>query len=123
MVSENYREFEATDPFGAKWRVAFVWLQNAISIRHADAVDVKFNTHDGVSAGEKVIALPHPVLRALASRHSRALNDAWCMKLAAIHLRGMIESAEDLDKTLVSMTEADIEAANNKLEAERSKAA
>ena len=39
----NYREFEAgPDPFGRKYQVYFKWLQTAISMRHADTVDVKF---------------------------------------------------------------------------------
>ena len=39
----NFRQFEAgPDPFGRKFQVFFKWLQTAISIRHADTVDVKF---------------------------------------------------------------------------------
>ena len=39
----NFREFEAgPDPFGRKYQVMMKWLQTAISIRHADTVDVKF---------------------------------------------------------------------------------
>ena len=37
---ENYRRFDVADPFGRTWIVEYKWLQNAISIRHADAVDV-----------------------------------------------------------------------------------
>ena len=40
---ENFRKFNAgPDPFGRTWNVEFRWLQTAISIRHADTVDVKF---------------------------------------------------------------------------------
>ena len=43
----NYREFDAgPDPFGRKFHVFFKWLQTAISIRHADTVDVKFVLED-----------------------------------------------------------------------------
>ena len=39
----NFRQFEAgPDPFGRKFQVMFKWLQTAISMRHADTVDVKF---------------------------------------------------------------------------------
>ena len=43
----NFRQFEAgPDPFGRKFQVYFKWLQTAISIRHADTVDVKFVLED-----------------------------------------------------------------------------
>ena len=36
-MPENFRAFEAgPDPFGQTWQVEFRWIQNAISIRHAD---------------------------------------------------------------------------------------
>ncbi len=101
---ENFREFDAgPDPFGKTWHVEFVWLQTAIAIRHADAVDVKFFLSDGERKLEKVIALPHAALRRIAERRGRALSDPWCSRLAALHLKHMIESAEDMEKTLVSV--------------------
>ena len=43
----NFRQFEVgPDPFGRKWQALFKWLQTAISIRHADTVDVKFLLSD-----------------------------------------------------------------------------
>ena len=43
----NFRQFEAgPDPFGRKFQVYFKWLQTAISLRHADTVDVKFVLED-----------------------------------------------------------------------------
>jgi len=43
----NFRQFEAgPDPFGRKFQVFFKWLQTAISLRHADTVDVKFVLED-----------------------------------------------------------------------------
>ena len=101
---ENFREFEVgPDPFGRKWKVHFRWLQTGISIRHADTVDVKF----GVSADsepfeERVIALPHTALLAVSKKIGHPLTDAWCLKLAALHLTHMIETAEDIEKTLVT---------------------
>jgi hypothetical protein len=115
-MPENSRRFEAgPDPFERIWQVEFRWLQTAISIRHADTVDVKFViwTRDE-ERQERVIALPHPDLLALSRETGHPLTDAWCMKLAASHLRRMIESGEDLEKVLVTLTAADLhQAAQN----------
>jgi len=110
---QNFRSFEAgPDPFGRTWKVNYVWQQNAISIRHADAIDVKFTLEDGDIRDEKVIALPHPALLELSARLGRPLNDAWCARLAAAHLARMIESGEDVEKALVTMSAADMEQAS-----------
>jgi hypothetical protein len=101
---ENFRRFQTeADPFGHVWEVEFRWQQNGISIRHADTVDVKFNvwTTDEPKQ-EKVIALTHPDLLKLSTETGHPLTDAWCMKLAALHLKHMIESDEDMEKTLVT---------------------
>ncbi|MBM3814506.1 MAG: hypothetical protein FJW20_23010 [Acidimicrobiia bacterium] len=113
---DNFREFQAgPDPFGLNWRVTFVWQQTGISIRHSDSVDVKFVIDDGEVKEEKVIALMHPLLLKMSQRTGQRLSDAWCMKLAALHLKRMIETGEDLEKTLVTMSEQDMEAADNAL--------
>ena len=112
-MADNFRRFQAgPDPFGRTWEVEFRWLQTGISIRHADTVDVKFVmwTRDEPKQ-ERVIALPHPLLLALGEKPGHALTDAWCLKLAAAHLKYMIESGEDLEKTLVTLGEADLERA------------
>ena len=104
-MTENYRRFEVgPDPFGRNWIVEFRWLQTGISIRHADTVDVKFQLMCGEDAQEKVIALPHPDLLALSKEMERPLTDPWCMKIAALHLRHMIETDEDMEKTLVTVS-------------------
>jgi hypothetical protein len=114
---ENFRLFEAgPDPFGRTYQVAFRWQQNAISIRHSDSVDVKFEIMQGEDAEERVIALPHPLLLDFAEKSGRTLTDAWCMKLAALHLKYMIESDRDMDKNLVTVTREDLERANRQLE-------
>jgi hypothetical protein len=125
---DNIRRFEAgPDPFGRTWQVEFRWLQTGISIRHADTVDVKFVlwTADGDEAenqasggavqgtdgapdnaqekAEKVIALPHPLLLELSRETGHPLTDPWCMRLAARHLREMIETGDDVEKTLVTL--------------------
>lgn len=104
-MSDQSRLFEAgPDPFGRMWKVQFRWLQTGISIRHADTVDVKFFVSpNGAAAEEKIIALPHPALLKLTG-DGRKLTDSLCMRLAAAHLRRMIETSEDMDKTLVTVT-------------------
>jgi hypothetical protein len=110
---ENFRRFTAgPDPFGRKWEVEFRWLQTGISIRHADTVDVKFILWtEGEERQEKVLALRHPDLLALSAKTGHALTDPWCLKLAATHLKHMIESGEDLEKTLVTLSPGDLERA------------
>ena len=110
---ENFRHFEVGPGLdGRTWRVNLVWLQTAISIRTADAVDVKFVLADGEITEEKVIALPHPILRQTAKAKGHPITDPWCMQLAARHLKWMIETGEDLEKNLVTMSMADLERAD-----------
>jgi hypothetical protein len=112
-MPENIREFQVgPDPEGRTWIVKFVWLQTAISIRHADAVDVKFLLSDGAFTDERVIALPHPLLREVSRQRGQPITDPWCMRLAAMHLKHMIETGEDMEKTLVTASRADLERAD-----------
>ena len=106
-MNDQSRLFEAgPDPFGRIWKVQFRWLQTGISIRHADTVDVKFFvTPDGGVPEEKVIALPHPALLKITSQRGHKLTDPFCMRLAAAHLKHMIETSEDMEKTLVTVPE------------------
>lgn len=103
-MSDYYRTFEAgPDPFGATWKVEFRWAQNGISIRHADTVDVKFEISNGDIREEKVIALPHKLLLQASHDTGHAVTDPWVNRIAAMHLKRMIESAEDIEKTLVTL--------------------
>lgn len=115
-MPDNSRRFEAgPDPFGRIWEVEFRWLQTAISIRHSDTVDVKFVIWtDGEPKQERVIALPHAGLLALSRETGHPLTDPWCLKLAASHLRRMIETGEDLEKTLVTLSSRDLAEAAQK---------
>lgn len=109
-MPDNFRRFQAgPDPFGRMWEVEFRWLQTGISIRHADTVDVMFYlwTEDEAKQ-EKVVALPHPGLLVLSKETGHALTDAWCLKLAATHLKAMIKSGEDWEKTLVTLSLEDL---------------
>ena len=116
-MSDQSRLFDAgPDPFGRMWKVQFRWLQTAISIRHADTVDVKFFvTPTGGEIEEKVIALPHPTLLELTAKKGRKLTDPLCMRLAAAHLRYMIETSEDMDKTLVTVSPQELVAYDKQL--------
>lgn len=106
----NFRVFQAgPDPRGRLWQVEFLWLQTAISIRHSDTVDVKFLLACAEERLEKVIALPHPDLRALAAKLDRPITDAWCAKLAARHLEHMLETDQDMEKPLVTCTAEELE--------------
>jgi len=112
-MSENYRRFQAgPDPFGRTWDVEFRWLQNGISIRHSDTIDAKFVVWTaGEEKTEKIIALPHLALLALAAKTGHSITDPWCLKLAAKHLKRMISTAEDLEKTIVTVSSAELEMA------------
>ncbi len=109
-MQETFRRFSAgPDPFGRTWEIEFRWLQTGISIRHADTVDVNFLLWAaGEERTEKVIALPHPGLLALSKETGHALTDPWCHKLAAKHLVHMIESGEDFEKSLITLSQADL---------------
>jgi hypothetical protein len=109
---ENFRAFETgPDPFGRTWKLTFLWQQNAISIRHADTIDVKYQLEtEGEERVEKVIALPHPLLLRVSQAGGRTISDSWCMKLAGLHLVHMISTWEDMDKTLVTLNGKQLEA-------------
>ncbi|MBS1854851.1 MAG: hypothetical protein JST11_05765 [Acidobacteria bacterium] len=106
----NFREFEAgPDPFGRKFQVLLKWLQTAISIRHADTVDVKFIlTGDDAARSEKTIALPHASLQEVSRETNRPVDDAWCGRIAALHLIDLVATGEDMEKDLVTLTRAEI---------------
>jgi len=87
-ISEYYRTFEAgPDPFGATWKAEFRWAQNAISIRHADTIDVKFEITCGEIHEEKIIALPHPMLLKASHATEQPVTDPWVNRIAALHLK------------------------------------
>lgn len=101
-MTANPRKFECTDPFGRKWTVSLRWLQNAISIRHADAVDVKWDLvcSDGTQL-ERVVALHHPTLLEVCKRNNRQLTDSLCIRLAGAHLKACLSNWEDTEKVII----------------------
>ena len=103
MLIQNFREFQAgPDPFGRVWQVEFKWLLTAITLRHSDSVDIKFVLRSDDTKIEKTIALWHTDLLELSAKTGRPLSDAWCSRLAALHLKYMIETGEDMEKSLVT---------------------
>jgi hypothetical protein len=106
----NFRQFEAgPDPFGRKYQVMFKWLQTAISLRHADTVDVKFILdEEGGARSEKTIALPLPDLLKVSNELRRQLDDPWCARLAELHLVHLISTGEDMEKDLVTVEYPDL---------------
>jgi hypothetical protein len=107
----NYRQFEAgPDPFGRRYQVYFKWLQTAISLRHADTVDVKFVLEDeAANKTEKTIALQHADLLRISNDAGRKMDDPWCARLAEMHLIYLISTGEDMEKDLVTVPFADLQ--------------
>ena len=107
---QNFRQFEAgPDPFGRKFQILFKWMQTAISLRHADTVDVKFILVDDQGGRtEKTMALPHADLLRVATEAGRQVDDPWCSRLGAMHLRRLVETGEDMEKDLVTLSAADM---------------
>jgi hypothetical protein len=106
---ESFRHFPAgPDPFGRGWQVRFKWLQTAISLRHSDTVDVKFVLQNDGERVEKTIAMPHKDLLALSQQTGQLMTDPWCARLAALHLKHMVETGEDLEKDLVTLSPAQL---------------
>ena len=114
----NFRQFEAgPDPFGRKFQVLFKWIQTAISIRHSDTVDVKFIlVDDNAGRVEKTIALPHAALLTVSGEIGRKMDDAWCSRLAALHLKSIIETGEDMEKDLVTPSFEQLQISNTRLQ-------
>jgi hypothetical protein len=114
---QNFRQFEAgPDPFGRTWKVEFKWLLTAISLRHSDTVDVRFVLRENGGRVEKTIAMPHLDLLELSRKTGRPMTDAWCSRLGALHLRRLVETGEDMEKDLVTVSAADLAGYDAQLE-------
>jgi hypothetical protein len=101
----NFRDFQAgPDPFGRTFHVLMKWMQTAISIRHSDTVDVKFILQSDDSTSLKTVAIPHADLLRLSRETKHEMTDPWCSRLAAMHLIHLVESGEDLEKDLVTVS-------------------
>jgi hypothetical protein len=105
----NFREFPAgPDPFGRTFQVLLKWMQTAISIRHSDTVDVRFILRGGDGSTEKTIAMQHFDLLKLSRETGHEMTDAWCSRLGAAHLLYLVETGEDLEKELVTVSYAQL---------------
>lgn len=115
---DNPRKFTAgPDPFGRKWQVVFRWQQNGISIRHADTIDNKFElTADDGTAMEKVIAINHIDGLAVAKKLGREISDSWLMRIAAEQVATIVETWEDAEPVLVTLSLEQVEAHALKLQ-------
>ena len=123
-LMQNFRQFEAgPDPFGRMWGVEFKWLQTAISLRHSDTVDVKFVLRDEGTRVQKTIAMHHLDLLELSKKTGRLMTDAWCSRLAALHLKHLIETGEDMEKDMVTVSPEELAAYDAQLESARENAA
>src|ERR1700709_2342123 len=97
-VMENFRDFQVgPDPFGRTWHAMFKYLQNGISIRHADTIDVCFVLESPGTEGEpdrmqKTVVISPPDLRPLAGRTSHKISDTMCSRVAVLKLRYVIET-------------------------------
>jgi len=114
-MRDNYRRFAVQDPFGRAWDVEFRWQQNAISIRHADAVDCKYYLASGEERREMVISLPHADLLAVAREAGRELTDAWVLKLAGLRIKRLISTWEDMDQAIAVVSREEIAGCNQAL--------
>jgi len=90
-------------------------LLTAISLRHSDSVDVKFILHCDDMKVSRTISLRHPDLLELSEKTGRALTDPWCSRLAAQHLRHVIETGEDMDNNLITASPAQLAVANERI--------
>jgi hypothetical protein len=79
---------------------------------------VKFVIRSGESEQEKVVAIAHPDLLYLSGRTGHPVTDAWVCRLAALHLKAMIETWEDMEKTLAAPGRQDLERHHAALEQE-----
>lgn len=122
-MPDNFRRFTVDDPFGRKWDVEFRWQQNAISIRHADAIDCKYYVSTAEERRELVVSLPHTALLAVAEQVGRELSDAWVIRLAGLHVERMISNWEDLDKAVAVLSADEISGYNRALEETAAQAA
>ena len=117
-MSDNLRRFEVKDPFGCTWQVEFRWQQNAISIRHADSVDCKYYIASGEEQRELVVALPHALLGSTAQARGRDISDAWCLRLAGLHVRHMIGDWADMDTAVATVCSESLDLYSLAIEAE-----
>jgi hypothetical protein len=94
-IGMNFREFTCTSRTdGTVYHCFFIFLQTAISLRHSDTVDVRFQ----VNGTRITVALPHVTFVEYA-HHSDIINDERAARIAATYLCEVLAdggSVEDL---------------------------
>jgi hypothetical protein len=67
--------------------------------------------------------MQHLDLLDLSKKTGRPMTDAWCSRLAALHLKHIIETGEDMEKDLVTVSLEELAAYDAQLESARENAA
>jgi len=57
----------------------------------------------------KTVALPYPDLLRATAAAGRDVDDSWCSRLAAMHVLGLVETGEDMEKDYITVPPADLE--------------
>jgi len=95
----NYHHFECRSRGdGTVFQCHFVFLQNAISLRHSDTIDVRFLVN-----GKRItVALPHVAFGEYARRAGAVLTDDQAAAVAALYLTESLENGGDVENMAVS---------------------
>ncbi len=59
---------------------------------------------------QKTISMPLPELDAISAQSGAAITDPWCARLAAQHLTYLIQSGEDMEKDLITVSAKELAA-------------
>ena len=109
-LMENFRDFQiGPDPFGRVWHVLFKYIQNGISIRHSDSIDVCFILQGGEEKMTRTVVINHGEMRAWSERTGHKVSDTWCSRIAACKLRNSIETGEDIEKEYLPVTPQELD--------------
>ena len=101
LIAAMYENFTATDRWTqetlpCRWRANIV----AISTRHADAVDIRFNVN-----GRPVwIAMPCTAWVEQKKRTNKVITDQLAAQAAGLYLKQIIESGYDSGREMYTMT-------------------
>jgi hypothetical protein len=100
-----YEDFHGTDRWTGedlhcRWKANIV----AISTRHADAVDVRFD----VSGRTMTIALPATAWGEQKRRSGKVITDHLAAQIAGRYLKQLIDEGFDSQRELYTMTVADV---------------
>jgi hypothetical protein len=90
----EYREFVTRSSLTRQeYKCRFVYLQTAISLRHSDTVDAKFQ----VDGSGVVVALPHTAWSEYQKRTGQTLPDELAATVAALLLQEALERGDAIE--------------------------